>query len=119
MEAFDIIEYLSGLTGFVFDKSVLKRVAIERGVIGVKEYSQITPKTRDLLLADLLLVVYLSPNTSASHTNQHGAYTVTVGSQTINSKDAIYDVMMRIYKKYGDAKADSVSDASNTLVWME
>lgn len=119
MEAFDIIEYLSGLTGFVFDKAVLKRVAIERGVIGVREYSQISQQTRDLLLADLLLVVYLSPNSWASHTNQHGAYTVTVGSQTLNSKDSIYDMMMRIYKKYGDAKMDSVPDTSANLMWRE
>jgi hypothetical protein len=119
MEAFDIIEYLSGLTGFVFDKAVLKRVAIERGVIGVTEYTQLDQKTKELLLADLLMVVYLSPNTSASHTNQHGSFTVTVGSQTINSKDAIYDVMMRIYKKYGDANTDCVPESSNTMVWME
>lgn len=118
METFDIIEYLSGLTGFVFDKAVLKRIAYDRDVMGITDYKELTADKKELLLADLLMVVYLSPNSSASHTNQHGSFTVTVGSQTINSKDDIYDVMMGIYKKYGDAKAESIPSAS-TLVWME
>ena len=33
-DKFDILDYLSGLTAYVFDKSVLKRVAMERDVMG-------------------------------------------------------------------------------------
>ena len=39
---FDIIDYLSGLTNFVFDKAVLNRVALDCGVSEVTEYGQLT-----------------------------------------------------------------------------
>ena len=55
---FDVIDYLSGLTGFIFDKAVLKRIALDRGVSDVTEYSQLDGMTKDLLLADLLYVAY-------------------------------------------------------------
>lgn len=119
MNEFNIIDYLSGLTGFVFSKSVLLRVAMERDVLGVTDISQIDAKTKDLLLADLLLVVYLSPNSSASLTKQHGAFTHTIGSQTTNSKDDIYDVICGIYKKYGDEKISSLPSSSGNLTWLE
>ena len=37
---FDILQYMSGLTGFTFDKAVLVRIALERGVSAVTEYAQ-------------------------------------------------------------------------------
>ena len=46
---FDIIRYMSGLTGFVFDKAVLERVALERGVAEVESYNDMDVRTRDLL----------------------------------------------------------------------
>lgn len=119
MEEFNIIDYLSGLTGFLFTKDVLKRIAYERNVSNVTDISQIDAKTKDLLLADLLLVVYLSPNSSASLTKQHGAFTHTIGSQTINSKEDIYDVIYGIYKKYGDEKISSLPSSSGYLTWLE
>ena len=44
---FDIIEWLSGLTNFIFDKAVLKRVAIECGVAEVKSYADIGEEELD------------------------------------------------------------------------
>lgn len=115
---FDILEYLAGLTGFVFDKAVLRRVAMERDVLGVENVKDLDKRTRDLLLADLLFVVYLSPNSSASLTQQHGAYSQTVGSQTIQSKDDIYNILYSIYKKYGDDKLEDVNEARGSLQWL-
>ena len=59
---FDIIDYLSGLTGFIFDKSVLTRVATERMVLDVDEYSQLDTKTKDLLLVKGEIYGILCPN---------------------------------------------------------
>lgn len=119
MMEFDIIEYLSGLTSFVFDKAVLKRIAIERGVDGVTSFSQLEQKQKDLLLADLLFTVYVSPNSSASMTQQHGAYSQTVGSQTINDKRGIYNTMVSLYKKWNDEKLEVVEDLDGGLQWLE
>lgn len=119
MMEFDIIEYLSGLTGFVFDKAVLKRIAMERGVCGVTSFGELEQKQKDLLLADLLFTIYVSPNSSASVTQQHGAFTQTVGSQTINDKKGIYNTMISLYEKWNDPKLEAAESMNGSLQWME
>lgn len=118
MVYFNIIDYLSGLSGFIFDKSVLARIARDRNVLGVTEYETLTAEDKDLLLADLLFVVYTGANSSASLTNQHGAFTKTIGSQTINDKKGIYNIMIGLYQKWGDPKAEVVLGSGGTLQWM-
>ena len=119
-DKFDILDYLSGLTAYVFDKSVLKRVAMERDVMGATSIDDLDTKTRDLLRADLLYVAYLSPNVWASHTNQHGSYSRTVGSQTIyvGDKDRLYSTFIAIYKRYGDEKLEEIEGTQGNLQWM-
>lgn len=117
---FDIIKYLSGLTGFVFSRSVLERIAYDRGVGKVESYEELEQQTKDLLLADLLYVAYNSPDIMASSSRSHGAYSQSVGSQTINDKDRIYNTMISIYKKYGeDEKIELILDTSSNLQWLE
>ena len=116
---FDIIDYLSGLTGFIFDKAVLQRIALDRGVMEVDEYSKLDQKKKDLLLADLLYVAYYSPNVWASSTHSHGSYSQTIGSQTMynDEKDRLYNQFMAIYRKYNDDKLEEASD-NGTLQWL-
>lgn len=118
MGTFDIIEYLSGLTGFVLDKSVLKRIAIERDVENITSYGQLDNRMRDLLLADLLFVILLSPDVMASYSLQHGQFKQSIGSQTINNRDDLYELMSSLYKKWGDEKLDTIPSMGN-LTWME
>ena len=121
METFDIIEYLSGLTQFVFDKAVLKRIAYDRDVIEVTDYEELDAKTRDLLRADLLYAAYISPNVWASSSQSHGSYTKTVGSQTIytEDKERLYNTFVGIYKKYEDPMLEEVeSSDSGSLQWL-
>lgn len=115
---FDIIEYLSGLTGFVFDKAVLKRIALDRGVSEMVSYEELTVQQKELLLADLLYVVYVSPNSTASMTMQHGTYSKTIGAQTLNSKTGIYNIMYGIYNKYQDEKLEALAGISGGLRWV-
>lgn len=118
-DKFDIIEYLSGLTGFVFDKAVLKRIALDRGVDSVTNYSKLTIQQKELLRADLLYTAYLSPNVWASSTQSHGSYTETIGSQTTYSeqKEKLYNAFIAVYKKYNDAKLDEIEGSGN-LQWL-
>ena len=115
----DIIDYLSGLTGFVFDKAVLQRIALDRQVLNVNP-KDLDAKTKDLLRADLLYTAYISPNVWASHTHAHGSFSQTTGSQTIynEDKERIYNVFMGIYRKYNDEKLEETDDSS-TLQWLE
>lgn len=114
-EKFDILEYLSGLTSFVFDKAVLKRIAFDREVLSVTSYSELDNKTKDLLRADLLLAAYLSPNVWASYTHSHGSYSQTTGSQTIytEEKERIYNMIRNIYSKYDDEKLEEIGEEYN------
>lgn len=119
METFDIIEYLSGLTQFVFDKAVLKRIAYDRDVFDANDYEDIDAKTKDLLRADLLYTAYMSPNVWASSTNSHGSYAKTIGSQTIytEEKERLYNTFVGIYKKYDDPMLEELED-SGDLQWL-
>ena len=119
-DKFDIIEYLSGITGFVFDKAVLNRIALDRGVQDVIAYEELGTKTKDLLRADLLYTAYLSPNVWASSTHSHGSYTNTIGSQTIyaEEKERLYNSFINIYRQYEDEKLEEIESSSNSLQWL-
>ena len=119
MAGFDIIRYMSSLTGYVFDDAVLERIALERSVADVASFSDITEKDKDLLTADLLFVLYTSPSQSASFSKKHGQFSQSVGSQTITDKDGIFDTMMRLYTKWEDPKAEELEDMGGGLQWLE
>ena len=93
---------MSGLTGFTFDKAVLTRIALDRGVSNVTNYAELTQRDKDLLTADLLLAAYLSPTTWASFNQSHGSYKKGIGAQTMLNKDDILDWLRRIYRKYDE-----------------
>lgn len=109
---FDILQYMSGLTGFTFDKAVLVRIALDRGVSEVTEYDELTQRDKDLITADLLLTAYLSPTIWASFTQSHGSYKKGVGSQAMYNKEEILDWIRGIYEKYEDPMIDQLPDNS-------
>lgn len=119
MAQFDIIRYISSLTGFAIDRAVCERIAMERGVEDATSIKEISQKDNDLLLADLLFTVYVSPNSSASMTKQHGSFTQTVGSQTINDKKEIYKTMIALYRKWNDDKLEAVEAMGGGLQWLD
>lgn len=109
---FDILQYMSGLTGFTFDKAVLTRIALDRGVSEVTEYDELSQQDKDLITADLLLTAYLSPTIWASFTQSHGSYKKGVGSQSMYNKEEILDWLRGIYEKYEDPMLEMVPDNS-------
>lgn len=120
--SFDILDYLSGLTNFVFDKSVLKRVAIDCGVIEVTSYADLTQEQRDRCKVELLETIVFGVYQTASTTNQHGSYTLTVGAQTVTSKalESIKSELRRLYTKYGDEeKLNTLNDSDGCVKWIE
>ena len=119
MASFDIIRYMSSLTGYVFDEAVLERIALERNVAGVASFSEITDKDKDLLTADLLFVLYTSPSQSASFSKKHGQFSQSVGSQTITDKDGICRLMMKLYTKCDDPKVEELESIGGGLEWMQ
>ena len=116
MASFSIIDYMSGLTGFVLDESVLQRIAIERGVSEVEAYYELTERDRDLLTADILLTVLLAGDTLPSFQHQHGQFSTSTGAQNIKDKDHICNMLRWYYGKWGDEKLDLVPTSS--LHWV-
>lgn len=112
---FDILQYMSGLTGFTFDKAVLTRIALKRGVNEVTEIEELTEKDEDLITADLLLTAYLSPTIWASFNQSHGSYKKGIGSQTMYNKEEILDFLRKIYELYDDPMLAKVPDNSATI----
>lgn len=116
---FDILNYMSGLTGFVFDRAVLERIALERGVAEVEEFSELTKRDIDLITADLLLTAYLSPTTWASYSQNHGSYTKGIGAQSMYNKEDIYKYLFGIYNRYGDEKLEELEDTSAKVFFLD
>lgn len=119
---FDILDYLSGLTNFVFDKAVLKRVALECGVSEIEHFADLTEEQKDRCKMALLETIVYGPHQTASSTNQHGAYTLTVGAQTITeaSLESIKSELRRLYKKYEeDDKVEALDDTDGEMKWID
>lgn len=117
---FDIYDYLSGLTGYVFDISVLKRVALNQGVNEISDYSELSEEQKDRCKIELLETLLITPHQSASQTNKHGEWQTQTGSQTLTaaSLENISKELRRLYRKYDELeKLDAMDDG--TLQWLE
>lgn len=116
MAEFNIIDYMSGLTGFVLDETILQRIAIERGVSEVDSYDLLTQRDRDLLTADILFTMLLAGDDIPSFQHQHGQFSTSTGRQTIKDKDHICAMLRYYYGKWGDEKLELVPESS--LRWI-
>lgn len=118
---FDIIDYLSGLTAYVFDVSVLRRVALDNGVAEVREYNELDAEQIDRCKMSLLETLVLAPSQSASQTNKHGEYQVQTGSQMLTDKtrEAIKAELRMLYRRYGeDERLQTLDSADATMEWI-
>lgn len=118
---FDIIDYLSGLTAYVFDVSVLRRVAMDNGVAEVREYNELDAEQIDRCKMSLLETLVLAPSQSASQTNKHGEYQMQTGSQMLTDKtrEAIKAELRMLYRRYGeDERLQQLDSADTTMEWI-
>ena len=70
------------------------------------------------LAEDLLYVAFFSPAETASMTKKHGTFAITIGSQYITSRGALWRMMKRLYDKWGEE--DKLGDTNEGgLQWME
>ena len=118
---FDIIDYLSGLTAYVFDVSVLRRVAMDNGVAEVREYNELDAEQIDRCKMSLLETLVLAPSQSASQANKHGEYQTQTGSQMLTDKtrEAIKAELRMLYRRYGeDERLQTLDSADTTMEWI-
>ena len=119
---FNIIDFIAGLYPYVFDISVLRRVAYDCGVIEITEYSELTEEQKDRCKIALLETLVLNPYQTASLTSKHGEWQEQTGSQMTTAKniESIKNELRRLYKKYGeDEKLEQLESETANLEWME
>ena len=119
---FNIIDFIAGLYPYVFDISVLRRVAYDCGVIEITEYSELTEEQKDRCKIALLETLVLNPYQTASQTSKHGEWQEQTGSQMTTAKniESIKNELRRLYKKYGeDEKLEQLESETANLEWME
>lgn len=120
--SFNIISYLAGMTGFVFDREILFRVALDCNVDSVTDYTELTQEDKDKCRIALLETVLVSPHSTASQTNEHGGYRTQTGSQSITEAvlENVKSELRKLYDKYDmQDELDALNDMSATLQWME
>ena len=119
---FNIIDFIAGLYPYVFDISVLRRVAYDCGVIEITEYSELTEEQKDRCRIALLETLVLNPYQTASQTSKHGEWQEQTGSQMTTAKniESIKNELKRLYNKYGeDEKLEQLESETANLEWME
>lgn len=113
MAEFNIINYMRGLTGYVFREDVLRRIAVERGVENATSIEDIDRRSRNLMIADMLMVLFTSPNNSGTKTKSHGDFTLTIGGQIITDKNDIYALMMRLYDNPDEELYEAIAEVAD------
>lgn len=119
---FNIISYLAGMTGFVFDKDVLQRIALDCGVSEVTDYSELTQENKDRCKMALLRTILETPYSTASHTSKHGEWQEQIGSQSLTAafREDIKAQLKKLAEKYDDEELlEELEDMGATLQWME
>lgn len=120
--AFDPIDYLSGLTTFVFDKSLLRRIAAEERLYDACGYADISEEQRDRCRMSLYEAIYFSPSSIAGTTQKHGDFSVQVTQQTITDADreTIGAELKRLYRKYDmDDEEEALESSGAVNVWVD
>lgn len=118
---FNIINYLAGMTGFVFDKDVLERIALDCGVSEVTEYSELTQENKDRCMIALLRTILNTPYSTASHTSKHGEWQEQIGSQSLTAafREDIRAQLKKLAQKYDDEELlEELEDMGANLQWM-
>ena len=118
---FNIINYLAGMTGFVFDLDVLQRIALDCGVSEVTDYSELTQEDKDRCKMALLKTILETPYSTASHTSKHGEWQEQVGSQSLTAafREEIKAQLKKLAQKYDDEELlDELDGMDANLKWM-
>lgn len=118
---FNIINYLAGMTGFVFDLDVLERIALDCGVSEVTDYSELTQEDKDRCMIALLRTILNTPYSTASHTSKHGEWQEQIGSQSLTAafREDIRAQLKKLAQKYDDKELlEELEDMGATLQWM-
>lgn len=118
MSNFDVVTYLGSLVGYPIPPKTVQRIATERGVLTVDDWTQIDKRTRNLVFADLLMYIFTAPNNTGNKSKSHGDYSVSIGGVIIYNKSELYNLMMRLYQHPDEELWEALANIGGCQ-WME
>lgn len=121
MSNFDIISFVGSLTNYDIKEDAAQTIVMRRGLSNIKDFSELEPRDIDLLEADVLYYMYKSPAQTSSKSWSHGDASERTGTQRVTNKERelMYKTLMALYRKWGDPRAEEISDLDSTLQWID
>lgn len=117
-KTFDIVRWLGNKLGYDIPKATLEGIVMERGCDGITDFADLTQKDKDLMIADAAFYIYTCPNQTSSISQSHGDYTYSRGAQILTDKRHLYELMMSLYRKWGDPMAEDVEASEGSAQWL-
>lgn len=114
---FNIIEYASSLIGYPVPQKVVARIIDERGLMDVTDWTEVSTRDKNLIIASLLFYLFTSPSNTGSRSKQHGDFTVTIGGTIITDKNDIFALMNRIWQNPDREMSEILADMG-CCQWM-
>jgi hypothetical protein len=109
-----IEQYLQGLFDYQFKDQNFLTVLLKRGIASGADHATVSQSTKDLLSADLLMILFtVLPRGSESVSK--GNWKHTTGAVYVAEKDrkAYQAEANRIYAKYGEVASYGMKDGTN------
>lgn len=106
----NIIEYVGSLVTYPIPQKTVERIIKERGLEDIDDWADVTLRSRNLVLADLLFAMFTAPSNTGGKTRQHGDFSVTIGGVIITDKNDLYALMMTLYRNPDRELWEALSD---------
>ena len=118
-----VLDWLKAATRYTFDDETFVKIAYDRGISDPDTKSMddgITKEQRELMLADIIFTaVLLSPSSTSSLSQKHGGFEQTIGSETDYYQDHKIVYAIKIYKIYGDERAEMLESARKKIKFLK
>lgn len=93
-----IREYVGSLITYPIPADTVDRIMEDRGLNEIKDWADVTRRTRNLVTADLLFALVNAPNDTGTKSRSHGDFSVSIGGVKLYNKTLLYDLMMKLYE---------------------
>jgi len=110
-----VMDYLHGkVADYTVSENVISSACFDRDVTPSTAAEDVEQRLRQLLYADLLKYIYLSPNLTKSYSQTNGVWSQKEGSTQLSedTKKKILAEMRKIYGMYGEPEALPTPKAS-------
>lgn len=111
-----VLEWLKASTRYSFQEQNFIKIALDRECDpddDVYDDEKVTKRQRELMTADIIFTaVLLSPSNTASLSQSHNGFQLSVGQEQDFYQDDKIKYAIRIYNKYDDDRGDMLEELS-------